>query len=283
MKYDSVHGTFDAEVATGDDHITVDGRVIRVTAEPNPGNAKWGEFGVSVVLEATGRFLDRDKAAQHLQAGAKKVLLSAPSKGKAADATICYGINQGQFSPDMEVISTASCTTNCLAPVVSLLNDNFGVEQGLMTTVHAYTNDQRILDLPHADMRRARAAGTSMIPTTTGAAKALALVLPEMAGRLDGMAIRVPTPCVSLVDLVVNLREETTAQAINDVFAAAAAGSSKASWVALPNRWFLWITSGPTAPASWMRLAPTLSTGERRKCWPGTITNGGLRIGPSIS
>ena len=227
LQYDSVHGKFEADVSVQDGALIVDGRKIAVHAQGDPSQLPWGDAGVSVVLESTGRFLDRDLAAKHLVAGARKVLISAPAKGKAPDATVCFGINHGDITADMEVISTASCTTNCLAPLASLLHNNFGIAHGLMTTVHAYTNDQRILDLPHKDLRRARAAGVSMIPTTTGAAKALALVLPEMAGRLDGMAIRVPTPCVSLVDLVVNLEQETTEEAINDVFAKAAEGPLK--------------------------------------------------------
>ncbi|MBL92119.1 MAG: type I glyceraldehyde-3-phosphate dehydrogenase [Myxococcales bacterium] len=224
LQYDSVHGKFEADVSINNGALLVDGQSIAVHGEADPSKLPWGDSGVSVVLEATGRFLDRDLAAQHLAAGAQKVLISAPAKGKAPDATVCFGINDSDITSDMQVISTASCTTNCLAPLASLLHQNFGIAHGLMTTVHAYTNDQRILDLPHKDLRRARAAGVSMIPTTTGAAKALALVLPEMAGRLDGMAIRVPTPCVSLVDLVINLEKETTAEAINSVFSQAAAG-----------------------------------------------------------
>ena len=218
LKYDSVHGRFSGTVEAADNEIRVDGRPIRVMAEKDPSALPWGEMGVTVVLEATGRFLCRDLAAQHLAGGAKKVLISAPAKGKAPDATICFGVNNHDFREDMEVVSTASCTTNCMAPVAQLLDENFGIKNGLMTTVHAYTNDQRILDLPHSDMRRARAAQMSMIPTTTGAARALGIVLPQLAGKIDGMAIRVPTPCVSLVDMVVNLEKVATAEQINALF-----------------------------------------------------------------
>jgi glyceraldehyde 3-phosphate dehydrogenase len=227
LKYDSVHGQFSGDVAVSGDEIRIDGKPIKMFAQRDPSKLPWGDLGVDVVLESTGLFLDRDSASQHLFGGAKKVLISAPAKGKAPDATICFGVNNHLFDKKMEVISTASCTTNCLAPVAALLQKHFGIKNALMTTVHSYTNDQRILDLPHKDLRRARAANLSMIPTTTGAAKALSLILPELAGKVDGMAIRVPTPCVSLVDMVVNLEKDTTVEELNEIFKNAALGDLK--------------------------------------------------------
>jgi glyceraldehyde 3-phosphate dehydrogenase len=227
LKYDSVHGRFAGDVAVSGDEIRIDGKPIKMFAQRDPSKLPWGDLGVDVVLESTGLFLDRDSASQHLLGGAKKVLISAPAKGKAPDATICFGVNNHLFDKKMEVISTASCTTNCLAPVAALLQKHFGIKNALMTTVHSYTNDQRILDLPHKDLRRARAANLSMIPTTTGAAKALSLILPELAGKVDGMAIRVPTPCVSLVDMVANLEKDTTVEELNEIFKNAALGDLK--------------------------------------------------------
>jgi glyceraldehyde 3-phosphate dehydrogenase len=225
LKYDSCHRRFGADVATDGDAIVVDGKKVSVTSERDPKALPWKDLEVDVVLESTGAFRGRDKLAWHLEAGAKKVVLSAPAKGEAPDATVCFGINNDDFKDDMQVVSTASCTTNCLAPVAKVLNDSFGIEKALVTTVHSYTNDQRILDLPHKDLRRARAAAMSMIPTTTGAAKALALVLPEMEGKFDGMAIRVPTPDVSLIDLVVQLKTNTTAEEVNAKLKDAANGA----------------------------------------------------------
>jgi len=214
LKYDSVHGTFDAVVEAADDSITVNGKKIRIFKETNPGALPWGQLGVDIVIESTGRFTKRDDAAKHLEAGAKRVIISAP--GKNVDATFAVGVNHQDYNPGKHfVMSNASCTTNCLAPVAKVLDESFGIVKGLMTTIHSYTNDQRVLDLPHKDLRRARAAAVSMIPTTTGAAKAVSLVLPHLEGKLDGMAIRVPTPNVSVVDLVVQTEKTTTVEEVN--------------------------------------------------------------------
>ncbi|BCA79533.1 type I glyceraldehyde-3-phosphate dehydrogenase [Desulfuromonas sp. AOP6] len=226
LKYDSVHGTFKADVASDGDNILINGKTIRVYKEKDPAALPWKQLGIDIVIESTGRFTDRDKAQKHLQAGAGKVVISAP--GKDADITVCMGVNETHYLPDRhEIISNASCTTNCLAPVAKVLNEQFGIVKGLMTTVHSYTNDQMILDLPHKDLRRARAAAISMIPTTTGAAKAVALVLPELKGKLDGMAVRVPTPNVSLIDLVVETEKKTTAEEVNKAMKNAAEGTMR--------------------------------------------------------
>jgi glyceraldehyde 3-phosphate dehydrogenase len=226
LKYDSVHGTLREGVKVEGDGFRVADRQVKVLAVKNPAELPWKSLGVDVVLECTGIFTDRDKAAAHLQAGAKTVIVSAPSKG--ADLTVCMGVNQAQFDPAKhQVVSNASCTTNCLAPVAKVLHDRFGIVHGLMTTVHAYTNDQQILDLQHKDLRRARAAAMSMIPTTTGAARAVGLVLPELKGRLDGIAIRVPVPNVSIIDLNAVVKTPTSAEAVNQAFREAAAGPLK--------------------------------------------------------
>jgi len=226
LQYDSVHGRYPGEVAVSGNGLLVDGDEIRVLSERDPAALPWGELGVDVVIESTGRFSDRDSAAKHLEAGARKVIISAP--GKKEDITVVLGVNHEQYDSEKHhVISNASCTTNCLAPVVKVLVQEFGFRHGLMTTVHAYTNDQQILDLPHKDLRRARAAAMSMIPTTTGAAKATGLVLPEVAGRIDGISIRVPTPDVSVVDLVAEVERDTTKEEVNEAFRAAAAGPMK--------------------------------------------------------
>lgn len=226
LKYDSIFGKIAAEVSAKENAITVNGREIRITAERDPAKLPWKELAIDVVLECTGLFTAREKAAAHLSAGAKKVIISAPAKNE--DITICMGVNHDKYDAAKHaVISNASCTTNCLAPVASVLQKKFGIARGLMTTVHAYTNDQNILDLPHKDLRRARAAALSMIPTTTGAAKAVSLVLPELKGKLDGMAIRVPVPTVSVVDLVVELEKDTTAEEVNAALKAAADGPLK--------------------------------------------------------
>ena len=226
LKYDSVHGKLDAAVEVTGEGLTVGGKPIRVLCERDPSKLPWKDLGVDIVLECSGLFTAREKAAAHLDAGAKKVIISAPGKG--ADLTMCYGVNHHSYRPDSHhVVSNASCTTNCLAPVAKVLHEGFGIKRGLMTTVHSYTNDQRILDLPHKDLRRARAAAMSMIPTTTGAARAVGEVLPELKGRLDGMAIRVPTPNVSLVDLVVELAKNVTEDQVNTAFRQAAAGPLK--------------------------------------------------------
>ncbi len=227
LKYDSVHGKYPGTVEIKDGSLIVNGDEIKISAEKDPASIKWKELGVDIVIECTGVFLDKAGAGKHITGGAKKVILSAPSKG-AVDATICMGINTEAYKPaEHHVISNASCTTNCLAPVAKVLHESFGVINGLMTTIHSYTNDQSVLDLPHKDLRRARAAGLSMIPTTTGAAKALKEVLPAMAGKLDGQAIRVPTPNVSLVDLTVRLEKAADAKTVNEAFRKAAAGPLK--------------------------------------------------------
>ncbi len=228
LKYDSNYGTFPHEVKAGEGCIVVDGVEIPVYAERDPSALPWGRLGVDIVIESTGVFRDRDKAAMHLQAGAKKVIISAPSKGKKADATIVMGVNHHIYDPEKHhVVSNASCTTNCLAPVAKVLHENFGIKAGLMTTVHAYTNDQRILDLPHKDLRRARAAAINIIPTTTGAAKAIGDVIPELAGRMHGIAMRVPTPTVSVVDLVVTVERVPTEDEVRAAFRAVAEGELK--------------------------------------------------------
>jgi glyceraldehyde 3-phosphate dehydrogenase len=226
LKHDSVHGAYPHAVEVKDNAIVVDGNRVHVSAEKDPGAIKWRDHKVDVVIESTGRFVDKDSASKHLAAGAKKVIISAPAKGP--DVTLCMGINTDVYKPaEHHVISNASCTTNCLAPVAKVLHESFGILAGIMTTIHSYTNDQQILDLPHKDLRRARAAALSMIPTTTGAAKALKEVLPALAGKLDGMAIRVPTPDVSLVDLTVRVEKRATKQQVNDAFRAAANGPLK--------------------------------------------------------
>ena len=223
LKYDSVHGRYPGTVELSEDGLVVDGDEIKVFSERDPAALPWSDLGVDVVIESTGLFRDHEGASKHIEAGAKKVIISAP--GKNEDITIVLGVNQNDYDPvNHHIISNASCTTNCLAPVVKVLSDTFGFRHGLMTTIHAYTNDQRILDLPHTDLRRARAAAVSMIPTTTGAAKATGLVLPEVQGRIDGMAIRVPTADVSLVDLVAELERDVTEDEVNEAFQAAANG-----------------------------------------------------------
>lgn len=217
FKYDSVFGTFPLEVKGGERSLTIGGREIAVFQEREPSAIPWSEAGVEIVIEATGRFTDADLARGHLTSGARKVIITAPAKNE--DVTVVMGVNEYEYDPTKHhVISNASCTTNCLAPVLKVLLDRFGVKRGLMTTVHAYTNDQRILDLPHKDLRRARAAALNMIPTKTGAAVAVGRVLPELQGKIDGMAVRVPTPDVSLVDLVVEVEKDTTVPEVNQAF-----------------------------------------------------------------
>ncbi|ANB60259.1 type I glyceraldehyde-3-phosphate dehydrogenase [Anoxybacteroides amylolyticum] len=226
LKYDSVHGTLDAEVSVNGNNLVVNGKEIIVKAERDPAQLGWGELGVDIVVESTGRFTKREDAAKHLEAGAKKVIISAPATNE--DITIVMGVNQDKYDPaNHHVISNASCTTNCLAPFAKVLHEKFGIIRGMMTTVHSYTNDQQILDLPHKDLRRARAAAESIIPTSTGAAKAVALVLPELKGKLNGMAMRVPTPNVSVVDLVAELEKEVTVEEVNAALKAAAEGELK--------------------------------------------------------
>lgn len=226
LKYDSVHGTLAAEVTTRDNDIVVDGRVIKVINERDPKLIPWKEYGVDVVVESTGKFNSGPKAAAHLEGGAKKVVITAPAKEE--DITVVMGVNEEKYQPAKHhVISNASCTTNCLAPVAKVLLENFGIKRGLMTTVHAYTNDQQILDKSHKDLRRARAAAMSIIPTTTGAAKAVALVLPELKGKLNGFSLRVPTPNVSITDLTVELEKTATAAAVNQALKESSEGALK--------------------------------------------------------
>ncbi len=226
LKYDSVHGRFPLEVTGREGAIDVGGDEIKVLSERDPAKLPWGDLGVDIVLESTGRFTDRADAAKHIDGGAKKVIISAPAKGE--DKTFVYGVNHLDYDPaSHHVISNASCTTNCLVPVVKVLRDSFGWERGYMTTIHSYTNDQSILDLPHKDLRRARAAAVSIIPTSTGAAKATALVIPEVKGKIDGVALRVPTANVSLVELVCTVEKSTTVAEVNAAFTAAAAGALK--------------------------------------------------------
>ncbi len=226
LKYDSVHRKFDAEVYADGDEIVVDGRRIKVYANPNPEELPWKDLEVDIVLEATGRFRDREGASKHLKAGAKRVVISAPAK--EPDITIVMGVNQREYDPERHrIISNASCTTNCLAPVAKVLLENFGIVSGFLTTVHAYTMDQRILDAPHKDLRRARAAAVSMVPTTTGAAKAVGLVIPELKGKFNGISIRVPTPDVSIVDFVCVVEKEATVDEVNGALKEAAEGELK--------------------------------------------------------
>jgi len=226
LKYDSVHGVFDAEVTFDNDTLIVDGKKVKVYAEKDPAALPWGELGVDVVIDSTGVFTDRAGLNKHLEAGAKKVILSAPAKGDIT--TLVMGVNHESYDPANDnIVSNASCTTNCLAPVVKVLHSEFGVKRGLMTTIHSYTNDQRILDFPHSDYRRARAAAENMIPTTTGAASAVTKVIPELKGKLDGMAVRVPTPNVSLVDFVAELEKNVTVEDVNNAFKKAAENELK--------------------------------------------------------
>jgi glyceraldehyde 3-phosphate dehydrogenase len=223
FKYDSVHREYQGEVSAGSGSITVDGDEIKILAEKDPGKLPWKELGVDIVLESTGRFTDSDKAQAHITGGARKVIISAPAKGE--DITIVMGVNHDKYdAAKHHIISNASCTTNCLVPMVKVIRDNFGFVRGSMVTIHSYTNDQSILDLPHKDLRRARAAAVSMIPTTTGAAKATSLVIPELKGKIDGIAIRVPTPDVSMTDLAVVIEKAVTVEQVNAAFRKAAEG-----------------------------------------------------------
>jgi len=226
FKHDSTYGAYKGEVSHTDDALIIDGKTIKVLQIKDPATLPWGDLGVDIVIESTGIFTDADKAAAHITAGAKKVIISAPAKKE--DITIVLGVNEDKYDPAKHhIISNASCTTNCLAPFAKVLNDSFGIDKGVMNTIHSYTNDQRILDVAHKDPRRARSAGLNMIPTTTGAAKALALVIPELKGKVDGFSLRVPTPTVSIVDFAVELSRETTADEINAAFRTAAAGPLK--------------------------------------------------------
>jgi glyceraldehyde 3-phosphate dehydrogenase len=226
LKYDSNYGVFPGQIEARDDAIVVDGQAIRVLAESDPAKIPWRDLGVDIVVEGTGRFTDAQKAAAHHAGGAKKVIITAPAKNE--DWTVVLGVNENTYDPKKHnIISNASCTTNCIAPVVKVLHDNFGVRKGFMTTIHAYTNDQRILDTVHKDLRRARTAALNIIPTTTGAARAVTQVIPELKGRLDGMAMRVPTSTVSVVDFVANLERAMTKEAVNEAFRDAASGSMR--------------------------------------------------------
>lgn len=226
LKYDSTYGHFPGEVEATENSLIVNGHEIKVIAQRDPAQIPWGDLGVDVVIESTGLFTNAEKAAAHIKGGAKKVIISAPAKGE--DLTVVLGVNEEAYDPAKHnIISNASCTTNCLAPVAKVLNNTFGIERGMMNTVHSYTNDQRIQDQVHKDLRRARAAAVNIIPTTTGAARALSLVIPELKGRVDGLSLRVPTLTVSIVDFVINARKETTIEEVNNAFKEAAAGSMK--------------------------------------------------------
>ena len=225
LKYDSITGRFQGEVSYDDEGIIVDGKHIKVLAQRNPADLPWGELGVEVVVESTGFFTDGEKAKAHLDAGAKKVVISAPAKN--VDGTFVMGVNDGDYTNDMTIVSNASCTTNCLAPLAKVLHENFGIERGIMTTIHSYTGDQRVLDAPHKDLRRARAAALNMIPTKTGAAQAVALVLPELEGKFDGLAVRVPNPTGSLTDLTFIAKKEVSVEAVKAAVKKAAEGELK--------------------------------------------------------
>jgi len=224
LKWDSTYGPYPGEVKAADDRITVDGKQIKVLAERDPANIRWRDYGIDIVIESTGLFTDATKAAAHLKGGAKKVIISAPARNE--DITVVLGVNEDQYQPDKhKIISNASCTTNCIAPVVKVLHQSFGLNKGLMTTIHAYTNDQRLLDMYHRDLRRARAAALNIVPTTTGAARAVTQVIPELKGRLHGLAFRVPVATVSVVDLVADLEKEVTTEQVNQAFEQAASGN----------------------------------------------------------
>lgn len=225
LRYDSVHGKFDGEVIVESNGLKVNGKSVRVTSSPDPAQLPWSELAVNVVVESTGRFVDKDSASKHITAGAKKVIISAPAKGDIP--TVVLGVNEDILTGDETIISNASCTTNCLAPMAKVLDDAFGIEKGYITTIHAYTADQRLQDAPHKDLRRARAAALSMIPTSTGAAKAVGLVLPQLQGKLDGIAMRVPTPAGSITDLTAILKKDVTAEDVNAAMKAAADGPLK--------------------------------------------------------
>jgi glyceraldehyde 3-phosphate dehydrogenase len=226
LKYDSVHGRFNGDIAVEGDDIIVNGDRIKITAERDPSKLNWGGLGAEVIIESTGVFRTQEACMKHVEAGAKKVILTVPPKGEV-DGMVVLGVNDDVLTGDEKVLSNASCTTNCLAPMVKVLNDSFGVEKGFMTTVHSYTNDQNVLDLPHSDLRRTRAAAVSIIPTSTGAAKAVGKIIPELSGKIDGFALRVPTPDGSITDLVATLKKEVTVEEINAAFKKAAIGSMK--------------------------------------------------------
>lgn len=262
IKFDSVHGPFKGEVVTEENALVVNGKRIQIVNDRNPAALPWKELGVDIVIEATGKFNERSGAALHLEAGAKKVILTAP--GKNEDITVVLGVNDNQLDIEKhDVISNASCTTNCLAPVAKVLHDEFGIVNGLMTTVHAYTNDQNNLDNPHKDLRRARACAQSIIPTSTGAAKALTLVLPELKGKMHGMALRVPTPNVSLVDLVVDLERDVTVEEVNAAFEKAAKGSMNGI-LAITNDPLVSIDFNTTTTSATVDGLTTMVIGDRK-------------------
>jgi glyceraldehyde 3-phosphate dehydrogenase len=261
LKYDSSHGIFSQEVSHDEKNLIVNGRKIPMSSVKNPAEIPWKEWGVDVVLECTGAFKKKEEFMAHIKAGAKRVMVSAPADG--VDKTIVYGLNHKTYDPAKDfVISNASCTTNCLAPLVKVLNETFGIENGLMTTIHSYTNDQRILDAPHKDLRRARSAAVSMIPTSTGAAKAIGLVMPEMKGKLDGTSIRVPTPNVSLVDLTANLKKDVTIESINEALTQAA-GSSLKGVLAVEDKLLVSIDYNGNKHSSIVDLDSTMVIGNR--------------------
>lgn len=262
IKFDSVHGPFQGEVLTEENALVVNGKRIQIVSDRNPAALPWKDLGVDIVIEATGKFNERSGAALHLDAGAKKVILTAP--GKNEDITVVLGVNDNQLDVEKhDVISNASCTTNCLAPVAKVLNDEFGIVNGLMTTVHAYTNDQNNLDNPHKDLRRARACAQSIIPTSTGAAKALTLVLPELKGKMHGMALRVPTPNVSLVDLVVDVERDVTVEEVNAAFEKAANGAMNGI-LAITNDPLVSIDFNTTTASATVDGLTTMVIGERK-------------------
>ncbi len=267
LQYDTVHGKFSGAVETTDDGFTIDGNLIRTYSERVPANLPWGELGIDIVLECTGFFASKDKASGHLEAGASKVLLSAPGKG--VDATIVYGVNHDILNASHQVISNASCTTNCLAPIAKVLNDTFGIQSGLMTTVHAFTNDQVLTDVFHPDLRRARSATQSMIPTSTGAAAAIGLVLPELDGKLDGFAVRVPTVNVSLVDLTIETESDVSVEAIHDAVRGAAEGSM-AGILAFNDKPLVSVDFNHSSVSSVFEASTTRVVGDRAAkvcCW----------------
>ena len=272
LKYDSVHGIFPGKVEYNANELIINGKPIKIMAVRNPEELPWKKEKVDVVLESTGLFTARAKAELHLKAGAKKVIISAPATDE--DITIVMGVNHTLYDPKKHnIISNASCTTNCLAPVAKVLKDSFGIEKGLVTTIHSYTNDQNILDLPHKDLRRARAAAMSMIPTTTGAAKAVALVLPELKGKMDGMAIRVPTPNVSVVDLVATLKKKTDAAKVNAALQKASKGHSREFSASARSRWYRSTSTATRSLRSLMPAAPRFLTATWSRSSPGTTTN----------
>ncbi|HEY3875678.1 MAG TPA: type I glyceraldehyde-3-phosphate dehydrogenase [Candidatus Kapabacteria bacterium] len=227
LKYDSIHGKFNGEIEVEGNALIVNGDKIEITAEKDPANLHWGKLGTDIVIESTGKFADRAGCQKHIEAGARKVILTVPPKGDKLDKMIVLGVNDSDLKPEDKLVSNASCTTNCLAPMVKILNDAFGIEQGFMTTVHSYTNDQQLLDLPHKDLRRARAAALSIIPTTTGAARAIGQIIPDLKGKIDGTSLRVPTPTGSITDLVAQLKREASIEEVNAAFKKAAEGPMK--------------------------------------------------------